>query len=395
MAASAVGHCGSALPPAARYCHRCGHDRLDRGHRHRVGRAASYVAAPKQRVRSVNLVTALLPLSSGAGVRAYEVALAVGVVVPIAAAALGWVSFALVAAALAVPAVFTIYLYDVNEWDDEPVPVVLACLVASGLLGVAAMWGLRRLLLDAGDTAGFGGGTDVRSVVTLGVVAPIVALALGLVGPLWLASRPRFDDMIDGLTFGAVSGAAYAAGETLMAHREVFVGTAHGDAEVWVSIVANAAIVKPVVYGAAMAIAAASFSGIGAGYEGFSRRFAKGLTIAAVGMVAYACGVAVLAELLDGAAGAAVGLAWGLVVAAALVVILRTQLHLGVLEAALEAIGGRPSRHEVKPGARCGECELPLAPLALFCSACGASVRATSKPRQRHNAGRAAVEATR
>ncbi len=58
--------------------------------------------------------------------------------------------------------------------------------------------------------------------------------------------------------------------------------------------------------------------------------------------------MAVLAELLDGAAGAAVGLAWGLVVAAVLVVILRTQLHLGVLEAALEAIGGRPSRHEVE-----------------------------------------------
>ena len=83
--------------------------------------------------------------------------------------------------------------------------------------------------------------------------------------------------MIDGLTFGAVSGAAYAAGETLMAHRDVFVGTAHGDnAEVWVSIIANAAIVKPVVYGAAVAIAAASFSGIGAGYEGFGRRFARG-----------------------------------------------------------------------------------------------------------------------
>ena len=149
------------------------------------------------------------------------------------------------------------------------------------------------------------------------------------------------------------------------------------------------------VYGAAMAIAAASFSGIGAGYEGFSRRFAKGLTIATVGIVAYACGVAVLAEMLDGAAAAAAALAWGLVVAAVLVVILRTQLHLGVLEAALDAIGGRPSRHEARPGARCGECELPLAPLALFCSACGASVRATSKPRQRHNAGRDAVEATR
>jgi hypothetical protein len=305
-------------------------------------------------------------------------------------------SFALVAAALAVPTVFTIYLYDVNEWEDEPVPVVLACIVVSGLLGAAAMWGLRRLVLDASGSAGFAGdGSDVRTIVVLGIVAPLLALVLALGGPLWLASRPRFDDMIDGLTFGAVSGAAYAAGETLMAHRRVLAGGIEGDDEVWVAIIANAAIVKPVVYGAAAAVAAASFSGIGAGYEGFGRRFAKGLTIAAVGMVVYAAGVALLAERVDGAAGAAAGLAWGLVVAAMLVVIVRTQLHLGLLEAALEAVGGRPTRHEAKPGARCGECELPLPALALFCSACGASVRATSKPRQRHNAGVATAAAAR
>jgi hypothetical protein len=382
---------------SARYCHRCGHDRLGHGDRTRVGRAGSFVIAPRQRVRSVNLVTAFLPLSNGTGVRAYEIALAVGVVVPIVAAALGWLSFALVAAALAVPTVFTIYLYDVNEWEDEPVPVVLACIVASGLLGAAAMWALRRLLLDAGDSAGFAGGDpDARTVVVLGFVAPLVALVLGLAGPLWLASRPRFDDMIDGLTFGAVSGAAYAAGETLIAHHQVFAGGTGGDAEVWVAIIANAAIVKPVVYGAAMAVAAAAaFSGVGAGYEGFGRRFVKGLTIAAVGMIAYAGGIALLAERVDGAAGAAIGLAWGLAVAAVLVVILRTQLHLGVLEAAHEAIGGLPTRHETRPGGRCGECELPLATLALFCSGCGASVRATSKPRQRHNAGPATAEAAR
>ena len=40
-----------------------------------------------------------------------------------------------------VPVVFTIYLYDVNEWDDEPVPVVLATVVVAGLLGAAACVG--------------------------------------------------------------------------------------------------------------------------------------------------------------------------------------------------------------------------------------------------------------
>ena len=186
----------------------------------------------------------------------------------------------------------------------------------------------------------------------LGVIAPLLALVLSLLGPLWLASRPRFDDMLDGLTFGAVSAAAYAAGETLVAHRGLLgwdrgVG---GDAVLWMSIVANAAVVKPVVYGSAGAIAAAAFSGIGAGYDGFTARFAKGAGIAALGLVAYGCGVAALDAAggsLAGWPGAALGLVWGIVVAVVLIVILRARLQQGVLEAALEAAAGKPSRHEV------------------------------------------------
>ncbi len=172
---------------------------------------------------------------------------------------------------------------------------------------------IDKVLLDTTDRLGFGGGDfPVRTVVVLGVVAPLVALAVSLLGPLWLAARPRFDDMIDGLTFGVVSGAAYAAGETLMMHRDVIgAGDISRDGAVlWMSIVANATIVKPVVYGAAVGIAAASFSGIGPGFEGFGRRFGKGMAIAAVAMVAYGAGVAVLGEV-DGAPGAALGLPVG------------------------------------------------------------------------------------
>ena len=353
-------------------------------------RRAHYVVRPNERVRSFSLVSSLLPLSSAEGVTAYRVALTAAVAVPVAAAALGLVPFALVAAALAVPAVFMIYLYDVNHWEDQPVPVVLASIAASGVLGAALIWLIETLLLDTTDQLGFAdSGLPVRSIVVFGVVAPIVGLVVSLVGPLWLASRPRFDDMIDGLTFGVASGAAYAAGETLMMHRDIIQSgeVSRSSAVLWMSIVANAAIVKPVVYAAAVGIAAASFSGIGPDYEGFRWRFVNGLSIAGVGMLAHGLGVAFLGEI-DGVAGAALGLAWGAAVAGALIIVLRTQLHLGILEAALEAVRGRPNRHEVRGVANCGECEMLLAPLALFCSACGASVRATSKIRQRYNVKR-------
>jgi hypothetical protein len=403
LTSNACVRCKSAQPAAARFCHRCGHDHLDTrtiaptaakvGGVERTERRAHYAVRPSERVRSFHPVSSLLPLSSANGVRAYQVALAVAAALPVAASALGWVPFALVAAALAVPAVFTIYLYDVNEWDDQPVPVVLGSLVAAASLGAALIWAIDRFLLDTTDGLGFGDtGAPVRTILVLGVIAPIVALVVSLVGPIWLAAKPRFDDMIDGLTFGVVSGAAYAAGETLMMHRDVIGAgeVTRSDAVLWMSIVANAAVVKPVVYGAAVGLAAASFSGVGAGYEGFGRRFAKGLAIAAVAMVAYGAGVALLGEV-DGAAGAALGLAWGLAVAAATIVVLRTQLHLGILEAALEAARGKPNRHEVRGDAHCGECEMFLAPLALFCSACGTSVRATSKIRQQYNVRRTAT----
>ena len=353
-------------------------------------RRAHYAVRPNERVRSFSLVSSLLPLSSAKGVSAYRLALGAAIVVPVVAAALGWVPFALVAAAVAVPTVFAIYLYDVNQWDDQPVPVVLASIVASAALGAGLIWLIDTMLLDPADQIGFGdSGLPVRTIVVLGAVAPIVGLVVSVIGPLWLASRPRFDDMIDGLTFGVVSGAAYAAGETLMMHRDILQSgeVSRDSAVLWMSIVANAAIVKPVVYAAAVGIAAASFSGIGPSYEGFRKRFVKGAAIAAVAMLAYGLGVALLGEI-DGAAGAALGLAWGAIVAAALIVVLRTQLHLGILEAALEAARGRPNRHEVRGEAHCGECEMFLAPLALFCNACGASVRATSKIRQQYNVKR-------
>lgn len=385
--ASTCGRCGASRTAAARFCHRCGARRengVDQGRRH-------FVAHPGQRVGSLDVVTTVLPRSSAATVRTYHVALGVAVAVPVVAALLGLVPFAVLASAAAVPTVFTIYLYDVNEWDDQPVPVVLACLAGSAVLGAAAALAVHGMLLSDVRRPLGGDSEPIRAVLALGVVAPVLALLLALLGPLWLATRPHFDDLIDGLTFGAVSGAAYAAGETLMVHREVLGGddVRLVGAELWVSIVANAAIVKPVVYGVAVAIAAAAFSGIGAGYAGFGRRFLAGAAIAAAGMVGYGTGIAVLDELGLGAAiAAALGLAWGVLVAAALIVVLRRQLQLGILEAALEAAGGRPSRHETAGLAHCEECSMVLAPLSLFCSACGTSVRAMSKPRQRINSGR-------
>ena len=46
-----------------------------------------------------------------------------------------------------------------------------------------------------------------------------------------------------------------------------------GDVSAWIAVIVNAALLKPIVYGCAVGIAAAEFSGLGEGHDGFTGRF--------------------------------------------------------------------------------------------------------------------------
>jgi hypothetical protein len=81
-----------------------------------------------------------------------------------------------------------------------------------------------------------------------------------------------------------------------------------------------------------------------------------------------------------------VGLVWGALIAAALVVRLRYLLHFAVLEAALEAAStGGELKDTARGTAYCPSCEMPLLVGANFCVACGTSVRAGSKVTRARN----------
>ena len=84
--------------------------------------------------------------------------------------------------------------------------------------------------------------------------------------------------------------------------------------------------------------------------------------------------------------GAVIGLVWGALIAAALVVRLRYLLHFAVLEAALEAAStGTGLKDSARGTAYCPSCEMPLLQGANFCVACGTSVRAGSKVTRARN----------
>ena len=267
-------------------------------------RRQSFALQPGEPVASFNLVSSLLPLASGTAPQTYRWALGLGILIPVIAGALGFLAFAFVAAALVVPAVYVVYMYDVNQWEDQPVGVVLGAIGAAAALGVGFtyLWhaGILGDDLAPVDFDGTESGIRWTSFLVLVLLVPVVGEALKQLGPILLARRPAFDDMIDGLTFGVAAGAAFAAAETIVVNRGLFstFGQVDSpDAGFWVSLILSAAVVKPIVYGAATGIAVASFSGLGAGYDGFKPGYFRGLAEALVANILFQAGLFLTARV--------------------------------------------------------------------------------------------------
>ena len=373
--------CQTANPAAAHFCAQCGTD-LTSSDSSRSGR---YAVNPNESVASFALVSTIMPHASGKAPQTYRLALVVALAFPIIAGVLGALPFALITAALVVPVVYTVYLYDVNLWEDNPVAVVVGALGASALLSLLFTLLWREVLFaDSFDVQlnRLSGTVDLGQLLVLCVLVPIAAVVLSLVGPVLLASRPRFDDLMDGLTFGIVAGVGWAAVETLVLNKDLLTGPAVTDdvnGSVWLSLLIVAALVKPIVYGCAVGIAAAQFSGLGEGYDGYTPSFFV-RTLEAIGFLAVFNLGLYLTGLVEGGTGTTLGLLWGLFVAGVLLVRVRTVLHKALVEAAVEsAAKGGSSKWQSEGMRYCGECEMPLLDTASFCIICGTSVRAQSK----------------
>lgn len=375
--AIACNSCSTQNPPAARFCSACGGALSERS----SGRG--YVVNPNESVASFALVSTVMPYASARSARTYKLAFLVGIIIPVVAVLLGQPSFALVTAAFVVPVVFILYLYDVNLWEDQPVRVVLATIALSAVLAIVftLLW-KAWLGSQAGALLQTASGVfNLWAFLIPCVIAPIIAVILMLIGPVFLASRPAFDDLMDGLTFGVVSGVTYAAVQTLTVNWNVIVTPVSGFDAVasWLPVIINAALLKPIVFGCAVGIAAAEFSGLGEGYDGFTGRFIGRTIEAMVILVLFEAGL-YFTGLISGTTGLILGLIWAVIVTGVVIVRLRSVLQHALLEGALEA-AARAGSSKWSSGSDdfCAECEMPLLVDALFCVSCGASVRARSK----------------
>ena len=186
--------------------------------------AGSYAVQSSEGVNQFALISTIMPHTNRQTADNYRWAMIISAVLIVAATGLGLLPIAVAAAAFLIPIAYLVYIYDVNMWEDAPVPVVAGLfLVHRGAGGpgdaVLLPLGLRRavqLVRRRRSRVGIES-LSIPALLLFAVVLPIVAEVAKNIGGVFLASRPQFDDMIDGLTFGIAAGTAYAAFETIVA----------------------------------------------------------------------------------------------------------------------------------------------------------------------------------
>lgn len=369
--------CRATMPDVAHFCQTCGNDMRSPD----LARRKSFAVKPDEPVASFALISTIMPKGAGSRPQTYKIAMVIALTVALLAAIFGALPIAVLVAAFAIPVVYIVYLYDVNLWEDEPVPVTLMAFVLTGVLaaGFTALWVWLRGPVggDLGGMSGGGSSPTLGGFLIMLLLVPIVGEAIRQIGPLFLASRPAFDDLMDGLTFGVISGVAYATFDTIVRHWNLLTGGLAGtdDPALWASLIFLEGFVKPLVLGTASGIACAEFSGLGEGFDGFTPRYFRGLAEAIGANMVYWAGTYLFGFLPNGTLSLLVSVVWGLLILAYLLIRIRTIMHVGLMEAALER-SAREGGVGEEGGLRfCSQCEMPLLQQSAFCNACGTATR--------------------
>jgi hypothetical protein len=345
------------------------------------------VIQPAERVADLALISSLMPHANRRAAGHYRWALILGTAVVLVFLAIGLVPAAVAGGAVLVPALYVTYLADARLWRDDARSVLAAVVLGTSGLAVAVSLAffhgplrpVHEYLLFSALEPGLVDAGRIVGILAFGVALAIVVVTAASVVPIALVRRRAFDDMLDGFAFGVASGVTYAAAETLVAMSPLLAAPSAGlpfERTAWFSAVLGVTLLKPVLYGAAIGIAVAVFSGIGKGIAGFRRDFLLASGISMTAVVTYAVGVRVLWSISG--AGPLLALLWGAVVVAGLLVYARRLLHLAMLEWAIQSLTDDSLPRPGIDREGCPECDMPLQAGAAFCLACGAASRATS-----------------
>ena len=322
--------CGQRVPDVS-FCVRCGEHLRDRSAG--GGRRRFFAAAPGESVGRVALFSTLLPQLPQADLDAFRIAFAGGLIALLVLVVVGAFPVALVGAAVLVPAIILVYIYSVDVYEHTPLRVVALTMLWGAAWGVA--FGLATSALS--HTGVRFGANQLGETLLLGVVVPLASEAAMLIGPLFLLRDRRYNDVLDGATFGVASAVSFVGAQVIAGSIDVFAGglTPVGEPLPWVARIVTIAVALPVVAAGAIGSAVGAFwlryrapvrdrDALGAAWPSRRRRPARRGPARRL----RAC------ELSAGTDHRRV--AFQLAIAAVALVWLRRTLHLGLLEEALE-----------------------------------------------------------
>jgi hypothetical protein len=297
----------------------------------------------------------------------FRIALASGTLLVVVLCLLRLFPLALIAAAVVVPFLFILYLFDVDLYEEEPLPV-LGFTVAWGLLGGIAVGLLAKHL--ASQVSLVQGKPDTHDVVWLGVVLPSIAFVAMIAGPLVLLPYRNFNDVLDGVTFGGSSAVTLVAAEAIT-NSSGFLGhgfRAAGQSSLWIARLLTLGVALPLL---AAGVAGATCGCFWLQVRGRARdRRELRLLGSPFLVVPVAVGALVGSYLSAIYLGQWAALALTAGLAAVALLWLRFMIHVGLCEEAAE--------HPVGPPIECPNCHRQT-PAHSFCGRCGVSLRALPK----------------
>ena len=347
-------HCESTVPQGD-YCGHCGAHLVtaDTARRH------AFAAVPSEPVLHFNVISTLFPHLPHRRGSAFRWALVAGIGFVLLLVALHLFAPATAAATALLPALYLLYLYEVEVYQQEPWILIGSTMVAGLILGFAFttfIGGAATSLALTGDST--------STFLLEGFGIPVVAQILMLAGPATLYfGRGVYREPLDGLTFGASSALGFSLASQLTALWPLLSGpfVSSGDPVDWTLRLLRLGILVTLVNTSTTALITASVWLRRYDRKRSSRAWEVGVPAA----VLVGFGAQVVLGLMTFALTELVAqvLVWTLA-AIGLMLYVRQLIH--------QALLAEGPAHEIGPDSQCPECHR-IVPTMAFCPHCGAA----------------------
>jgi hypothetical protein len=345
---------------------RCGENLVDDLSAHPSGRRG-FAAAPNEGRFKPSMISTVFPQLPRSDMDSFRASLALGAAAIIVLAIFRLFPLGLVGAAVLVPLLVILYLWDVDLYEDEPL-LVLGLTIAWGVAAGIAVGFLTRHIVDLG--AGLAFETTTHTLVWSGFLIPLISFLAMIAGPLPLLPYRKFNDVLDGATFGGACAVAFVGAE-LLTHSSDFLASGVrpvGATVPWIVRLLSLGVVVPVL--AACAVGAAT----GALWLRYRAPVRDRNVLGPLGSpfvaIPLAAGMLVGAALIQLYTNTWLELFLLAVDALLALLWLRQMIHLGLLQEASEI--------EIGPPVTCTNCG-KATPRHTFCGYCGVSLAAQPK----------------